>query len=279
MLVLGRPLFWHLSGLSPLSLWQPCFDWWQQKEWWNLRAGWRDNWLAQNDSVCSRESVRCSPEVGSETGVRERGGRRYHGVNEASRFASAHSFIILGSCLGRQTWLGSCCFIWEETHRRESERCDQTHSGGLANSILSNQSAVGGQKEKEKKTKTCTGNAHSRKSTHPRRATHKNYSICTHTHTHTHTHTLPFNTANLISSGRYSYTHANTRINHKLLFFPASQIKTPRLTHTHTHTRAQQIHTQHTPNQSDCQAGSRHFDPDGKRWLLWWQLAHLTSGL
>lgn len=40
----------------------------------------------------------------------------------------------------------------------------------------------------------------------------------------------------------------------------------------------QQIHVQHTPNQSDCQVGSYYFDLDGKQWLFWWRLVRLTSG-
>lgn len=57
-----------------LALWQLSFDWWQQKEWGNLRAGLGDNWLAENDSVCSTELVCCSLEEESETGAREQGG-------------------------------------------------------------------------------------------------------------------------------------------------------------------------------------------------------------
>lgn len=56
-----------------------------------------------------------------------RKGRRYHRVNEALQFGSAHSFIILGSCLGgKHDWANVALF--EERNITESEWCDQTHS-------------------------------------------------------------------------------------------------------------------------------------------------------
>lgn len=85
--------------------------------------------------------------------------------------------------------------------------------------------------------------------------------MCTHarmsTHTHNRHHTkLRYGythsyTANLISSGRNPYTHTNTCINHQ-----------PPHPRTLSYTSNRYIHS--TPNQTDCQAGSHDFDPDGK---------------
>lgn len=147
--------------------------------------------------------------------------------------------------VGKQT---SCCFICEEKLQTVRAMWPNTQRG-LTSSILSNQSTVGG----EKAHKQCSLTLERGRT--PTTGTTQNYGTDTHTHSYT---------ANLISSGRYPYTHTNTCINHQPPPTPNTVI------------HKQQIHTQHTPNQTDCQTGSHYFDPDGKWWLFWWQLSHLT---
>lgn len=94
---------------------------------------------------------------------------------------------------------------------------------------------------------------------------------CTHARAHTHSrHPQNYSTC--------SYTH--------LVSYLLADTPTP--THTHapitlsfslSNKNTQHIHIQHAQNQSDSQAGSCYFDPDGEQWLFWWQLVCLTWGL
>lgn len=58
-----------------------------------------------------------------------REGRRYHRVNEALQFGSAHSFIILGSCLGgKHDWANVALF--EERNTSDSQSDVTKHTAG-----------------------------------------------------------------------------------------------------------------------------------------------------
>lgn len=115
--------------------------------------------------------------------------------------------------------------LFEKRHIAESQSDVTKVTAGASPTAFYLINQLWEDRKKKKKNKTCRGNTHSLKSTHPQQATHKNYSTCA--------HTLPFDTANLISSGRYSYTHANTRINHNLFFFFFSVANENTPSHTH----------------------------------------------
>lgn len=93
---------------------------------------------------------------------------------------------------------------------------------GLANSVLSNQSTVGGQKMR-------TNNVHSRKNTHPQLAPTKLQ--------HTHTHTLPY-TQPISYLLADTHTPTQTHASITSLFFP-SQIKTQSHTQIHIYSTRQ----------------------------------------
>lgn len=129
---------------------------------------------------------------------------------------------------GKHDWAHVALF--EKRHIAESQSDVTKHTAGASPTAFYLINQLWEDRKKRKKNKKIKNVHRQRALTQEHTPTAGNPQKLQYMRAHTHT---PFNTANLISSGRYSYTHANTRINHKLFFFSFSLANKNTPSHTH----------------------------------------------